>query len=346
MDESVMTNTRTLASIVFVTAVALTALPAQAGQHRGGGQGGGGQGGGGSRGAAGSRGGGQSGGGSRGAAVSRGGGVRGGVTASGGGRVQTRSNPVYRGGGVQARSNPVYRGGGVQARSYGGYRGAGVQTRSYGAYRGGGGVVRGGTRFGSARVIGGRSGFYRPYYSRPYYSFRPRLSLGFGLWVGYPVDYPYYYGDPYYTDPYRYAYPYPVDPYAYDDAASSYEYPAQRYPSSGQRSAYPRSNYPPARSGSGQDDPDQQPSLEAERGGQASARGGVSFEITPDSAAVFVDGTYVGVAGTFGPSSQPLGLISGRHHIEIRADGYRTMTFEADVRSGQVVPYQGTLQRD
>jgi hypothetical protein len=34
---------------------------------------------------------------------------------------------------------------------------------------------------------------------------------------------------------------------------------------------------------------------------------------------VFVDGTYVGTAGTFGPTSQPMGLISGHHHIEIRA---------------------------
>jgi hypothetical protein len=54
----------------------------------------------------------------------------------------------------------------------------------------------------------------------------------------------------------------------------------------------------------------------------------------------------VGTAATFGPTSQPLGLIPGRHHIEVRAAGYRTMTFDADVRSGQVIPYQGTLQRN
>ena len=71
----------------------------------------------------------------------------------------------------------------------------------------------------------------------------------------------------------------------------------------------------------------------------------MSFQITPGSAAVFVDGTYIGTAGTFGPSSQPLGLIPGRHHIEIRAEGYQTMTFDADVTAGQVIPYQGTLQR-
>ena len=72
----------------------------------------------------------------------------------------------------------------------------------------------------------------------------------------------------------------------------------------------------------------------------------MSFEIKPDTAAVFVDGTYVGTAGAFGPTNQPLGLISGRHHIEIRASGYRTMTFDADVRLGEVIPFQGTLQRN
>ena len=30
------------------------------------------------------------------------------------------------------------------------------------------------------------------YYSRPYYSFRPRFSIGFGVWLGYPVALPSY----------------------------------------------------------------------------------------------------------------------------------------------------------
>jgi hypothetical protein len=30
-------------------------------------------------------------------------------------------------------------------------------------------------------------GYYRPYYYRPYYSFVPRISVGFGLTIGYPV---------------------------------------------------------------------------------------------------------------------------------------------------------------
>ena len=70
----------------------------------------------------------------------------------------------------------------------------------------------------------------------------------------------------------------------------------------------------------------------------------MSFEITPSTAAVFADGAYVGNVAMFDPASQPLGLTPGRHHIELRADGYKTMAFDADVTAGQVIPYQGTLQ--
>jgi hypothetical protein len=54
----------------------------------------------------------------------------------------------------------------------------------------------------------------------------------------------------------------------------------------------------------------------------------------------------MGTAGEFGATTEPLGLTAGRHHVEIRGAGYRTMTFDADVRPGEVIPYQGTLQRN
>jgi hypothetical protein len=78
--------------------------------------------------------------------------------------------------------------------------------------------------------------------------------------------------------------------------------------------------------------------------GQANT-GGLSFEVTPSTAQIFVDGSYVGTTGQFTPSSQPLGLTAGHHRVEIRAPGYRTMTFEPDVVAGQVIPYQGTMER-
>lgn len=265
-------------------------------------------------------GGGHSSGRSQGAAVARGGGSRG-VTSSRG--AQSRSYPVYRGG-------AIVRGGGIGVRG-----GVGIAPRSY-SYYGSRGIF-----------IGGRS-FYRPYYS-----FRPRVSLGFGLWAGYPIAYPYYYDDYYYGYPYSYGYPVaPVAPYygGYGYAAPSYSYPAQPYAPAAPSSAYPPSNYYPPNSPdygtSGQNYQTQPPpSVGVERGDPQSS-GGVSFEITPETAAVFVDGTYVGTAGSFGPTSQPLGLIAGRHRIEIRAPGYRTMTIDADVQSGQVIPYRGALQRE
>jgi hypothetical protein len=53
----------------------------------------------------------------------------------------------------------------------------------------------------------------------------------------------------------------------------------------------------------------------------------------------------VGVVGGFTPTRQPLTLTPGRHRIEIRATGYRTIAFETEVTPGQVIPYQGTMQR-
>ena len=51
-----------------------------------------------------------------------------------------------------------------------------------------------------------------------------------------------------------------------------------------------------------------------------------------------------GQASSFSASEQPLNLSSGRHHVELRAEGYEAMSFDADVLKGQVVPYRGSLQ--
>jgi hypothetical protein len=74
------------------------------------------------------------------------------------------------------------------------------------------------------------------------------------------------------------------------------------------------------------------------------AYGGVSFQITPNDAAVYVDGNYVGTVGMFYDPEHPLTLAAGPHRIEVTADGYQTLTFDANVQSGQVTPYQGTLE--
>jgi len=209
-------------------------------------------------------------------------------------------------------------GGGARAAVSGTPRG-GVGMRSSAAFQRGG-AVRGGA------------------FLRPYYAFRPRFGLGFGLWAGYPVGYPYYYGYGYpylyYGYPYSYPYPYGYAPYGY-----GYSGPAYRA-----AGGYPAGNGYPAANGSyGYPAQPAAGSLGVQPGEQV-ASGGVSFEITPGTAAVSVDGAYVGTVANFGPTTQPLGLTAGRHHIEVRAPGYRTIAFDTDVTPGQVVPYQGSLQ--
>lgn len=227
------------------------------------------------------------------------------------------------------------------------------------SYRGGGGrnnivVGRYGPRYSSPRIIVSPRRFYRPYYS-----FRPRVSLGFGLWVGYPVSYPYSYGyyDPW--SPYGYdygypaypsnGYPYPSNTYPYPSngypyPSNTYPYPANGYPSTTYPSnPYPATSYPSDPSQAYPQYPNSSNSVGVQPGQQN--LGGVSFDITPNTAEVFIDGELVGQVGQFAPSTQPLGLTPGRHQIEVRAPGYRTISFDADIIAGQVIPYQGAMER-
>jgi PEGA domain len=74
-----------------------------------------------------------------------------------------------------------------------------------------------------------------------------------------------------------------------------------------------------------------------------SRSGGVSFDITPVDAAVFIDGKYVGTVEDFSPTEPPLTVAAGRHRIDVRAQGYQTMSFDITVVPGQVIPYQGEM---
>jgi hypothetical protein len=188
----------------------------------------------------------------------------------------------------------------------------------------------GGPVYVAPRVVGSRGYSVGPSFYRPYYTFRPRLSLGFGLYAGYPVAFPYYgaYGYPYgYYDPY-------YDPYAY---AAPYGYPAYSAPA-------PYGYGAPAPYGTSGAYAAPAPAPNSIGVQPGVATGGLSFDMSPANAEVFVDGQDYGPVSSFSPTSQPLSLTPGRHRVELRAPGYETMMFDADVVAGQVIPYQGTLQ--
>jgi hypothetical protein len=169
--------------------------------------------------------------------------------------------------------------------------------------------VYGSSRFVEPRYFVPQSRWFgRPVFARPYFAFRPRYTFGFGLAVGYPVAFP----GGYYYSPYDYSYGYPV--YGYAEPVPSY--------SDGYYGSSYDNNYVDT---------------------SAANYGGVTFDIQPVTAAVYIDGKYIGTVQQFSPEQPPLSLTLGRHHVEIRAAGYQTMAFDADVIAGQVTPFQGGM---
>ncbi|HLG53806.1 MAG TPA: PEGA domain-containing protein [Vicinamibacterales bacterium] len=149
---------------------------------------------------------------------------------------------------------------------------------------------------------------------RQHDAFRPRVGVGFGLLVGYPVVYPY-------VDLYA--------PAAYSSGAYASYNPA----------ASPRNTYSNAESvtpsyGSGQ-------TIEC---APSPACGGVSFDVAPSNAQVSVDGVFVGTVEEFSGTSEPLALAPGNHYLEVRLPGYRTANIDVTIVAGEVTPYQGALE--
>jgi len=218
------------------------------------------------------------------------------------------SRPFINGGFVRGGS-PFINGGFVR----GGFvRGGSPFIPNGGFVRGG--FVHGGN-FAHGNVFVHGRGFVGPvHFFRPYYAFHPRLRIGFGLFAGYPFAYPYGFYYPYYPG---YYYPY------YPDVPNGY---VSGYVSPDANAAT-----------SGTTGPVAQPN--------ETNVGGLSFEITPSNAELFLDNMRVGTVGDFTPTTQPLGVEAGHHHVEIRAPGYQTMSFDVDIVAGQVIPYQGSLER-
>jgi PEGA domain len=147
-------------------------------------------------------------------------------------------------------------------------------------------------------------------------------NVGFGLWAGLPWAWGWGWGGGYPYYGYGYG-GYPYYGYGYD-SYYPYDYPYDAYSSSG--------------------------ILDDSTAGTSGVDvnvGGLIFDVTPDSAQLYIDGNPVGTVSQFAAANQqPLQLAPGRHHVEIRAAGYHTVSFDADVTAGQVIPYQGTLEQE
>ena len=70
---------------------------------------------------------------------------------------------------------------------------------------------------------------------------------------------------------------------------------------------------------------------------------GVSFDVEPRDAELWIDGEYVGRVSDYSPYDAPLVLAAGRHVVDLRGRYYNPLTFEITVVPGQVIPYSGTL---
>jgi hypothetical protein len=191
-----------------------------------------------------------------------------------------------------------------------GYAQARPGYNSYGGGYYGGGSYGGSHNYG-ARYYGGVPYYGRyyshPYFVTPYYAFRPRFSIGFGFYAGYPVAYPYSY----------------YDPYGYYNYGIGFgaSYGVGVVPGYGtQYRTYSSSASP-----------------------SYDQIGGLSFDVDPVDAAVFIDGQYVGVAADFSSGQMPLTMAVGRHHVELKAPGFLTVSFDITVVGGQVIPYQGSM---
>ena len=73
--------------------------------------------------------------------------------------------------------------------------------------------------------------------------------------------------------------------------------------------------------------------------------GALRLKVKPVEAAVYVDGYYVGVVDDFDGMFQRLRIEAGSHHIEIRAPGYETLTFDVRIDEDKTTTYRGALVR-
>ena len=160
----------------------------------------------------------------------------------------------------------------------------------------------------------------RAFRSKGFHTFGRRHVFG-GAIIGYPYVVPY----PYYVYP-------PYDDYSVPTV------PTPVVPGAGYNRAVPGAGYSAAGVSAGPS------TYYTDLANQPGALSGVTFQVFPAAAEVFVDGVYVGTVQDFWADLEPLMLVTGSHRIELRAPGYRTATLDVTTTPGQVISFAGELQ--
>ena len=74
-------------------------------------------------------------------------------------------------------------------------------------------------------------------------------------------------------------------------------------------------------------------------------QGNLKLKVKPRAAKVYVDGYFVGTVDEFDGAFQKLALNTGRHKVEVKADGFETAEFDVLINPEQTVTFQGELKR-
>jgi hypothetical protein len=79
--------------------------------------------------------------------------------------------------------------------------------------------------------------------------------------------------------------------------------------------------------------------------GRGNYDGSLRLKVSPSDASVYVDGFYAGRVDDYDGMFQRLHLEPGAHKIEVRMDGYETLTFDVRILPDRTITYSGELAK-
>ena len=80
-------------------------------------------------------------------------------------------------------------------------------------------------------------------------------------------------------------------------------------------------------------------------GGGYTDDGALRIKVKPREASVYVDGYFAGRVDDFDGIFQRLKIDAGPHRVEVRLDGYETLTFDVRLEPDRTVTYTGELKK-